>query len=1194
MVYPTIPIESSSRSQLEIPPVHQISSPSQLHQQQQHILYPTFGTIPSVYSQGNIPFQNQCNQFDPRHHQATNIALRTTQELRAMQKNTKWQTKVRAPKVKEFLGIQNNIQQQYVQSPMMLYDSSHLTPSQSSLSPVYLSQSAYSQAPYLTEPFTQFTPTHQYYKPPEFQTFCLIPERQNSIGQYNQPIHQQSYYNVKSKFQLSTSTVCPTNNIDNEKYLPLSSSSSSSLINDNSKKIIQQNNHINYDIDKKNNNDKKCNNIKNLIDDESSNFNFTIEAEKMVSELCNTYDYDDKIQAKSLNIKQEIKNDNFYNEIPENKQDDIDNTKYSDLIKKLMYWACNEADMILKNSNLITTKETSLLNLLSATKIALEKSSTCLPLYSGDKIFYQDLINSLMRICNGWLLLDHYLNRQNLINEKYDKDMIDSFKLWETSSHNLIINLVKTFIKINKNCHDKIDDNCTISSSIPGDVSLYLNNGIFGNFTIGKTAQLSYQQIIKNPSRNIIYPSMQNYEQKYHWPPIVRDNKLKSKWTVTDSNTTNKINDSYSLKNILNNDIINQRQHNIIIPQVIESTTTTSSSSIDNSIPIFNNLNIDEKSGINVANRMTLLSKIENKKKDDTMEGETINLSALFASMRNNKNLETNTLYNNSWWQTNTNITTTKLHHHHHQNVEFKMDANKQIRTLKNMRTIQSAPWTANYIFNDGNSKNNDNDNLQIYMKPGSYNVPKKNYHLNNSKNDLSKNIYLPVDQSIQLKSNDEISCLPTVKTSQSLNNLSEKINVSFTAGSSLTNPNDIAWKAACASAEYILGSLSVNETTTNTKKIDDKTTDNDGKIDNYFTSQWQYKNFNKTDGEVSSYEASDDDSDDFELSNNKNSNDDTQKSHFKTDSWLIKTLNASTIINNNNINDKIVDDVDKKINDDKAISSDKTFDNNGKVTYSETVRKIPSNTKLSAAKKISTECIDESYQSMSSFTSLDDSKIVKINESSTPKIINDKACKVKKNNKNYQNCDKGWSVWYTSKKKQNTLTIEGFVIEKLTNIHKTLWKLDSSKIFKYPSSNLKLTNGYSKIDHYRKIIKNPIFLDTIGYKLKNNVYRKMEHVIKDFRKVVNNSKIYYKNNKDVIEKIESMSRKLEELINQHFSDTNRVSNNNEEINKSSSKQLTNCVNNNPTIVDEKKILTSNNRPSKSINCSKSQLTNVT
>lgn len=49
------------------------------------------------------------------------------------------------------------------------------------------------------------------------------------------------------------------------------------------------------------------------------------------------------------------------------------------------------------------------------------------------------------------------------------------------------------------------------------------------------------------------------------------------------------------------------------------------------------------------------------------------------------------------------------------------------------------------------------------------------------------------------------------------------------------------------------------------------------------------------------------------------------------------------------------------------------------------------------------------------------------------------------------------------------------------------------------------------QIDNYSKIVKTPIFLETIDQKLKNRVYLKVEHAIKDFRRIAHNSRHYYK-----------------------------------------------------------------------------------
>lgn len=39
------------------------------------------------------------------------------------------------------------------------------------------------------------------------------------------------------------------------------------------------------------------------------------------------------------------------------------------------------------------------------------------------------------------------------------------------------------------------------------------------------------------------------------------------------------------------------------------------------------------------------------------------------------------------------------------------------------------------------------------------------------------------------------------------------------------------------------------------------------------------------------------------------------------------------------------------------------------------------------------------------------------------------------------------------------------------------------------------------------KVVKSPMFLEIVEYKLKNRIYHKVEHAVKDFRRVINNAR---------------------------------------------------------------------------------------
>lgn len=47
------------------------------------------------------------------------------------------------------------------------------------------------------------------------------------------------------------------------------------------------------------------------------------------------------------------------------------------------------------------------------------------------------------------------------------------------------------------------------------------------------------------------------------------------------------------------------------------------------------------------------------------------------------------------------------------------------------------------------------------------------------------------------------------------------------------------------------------------------------------------------------------------------------------------------------------------------------------------------------------------------------------------------------------------------------------------------------------------------QIEDYCKVVKSPIFLEIIDYKLKNRAYHKVEHAVKDFRRIIHNARLY-------------------------------------------------------------------------------------
>ena len=125
---------------------------------------------------------------------------------------------------------------------------------------------------------------------------------------------------------------------------------------------------------------------------------------------------------------------------------------------------------------------------------------------------------------------------------------------------------------------------------------------------------------------------------------------------------------------------------------------------------------------------------------------------------------------------------------------------------------------------------------------------------------------------------------------------------------------------------------------------------------------------------------------------------------------------------------------------------------------------------------------------------------------------------------------DRGWTVWYSSRRKQS---LSPLIFNKLETIHRTIWQMDEAKIIKYTlsydnkdqSSSALIVSFrekkaiyiyifdeiiffYFQMEDYCKIVKSPMFLELIEYKLKNRIYHKVEHAVQDFRRIINNAKL--------------------------------------------------------------------------------------
>ncbi|XP_031830571.2 uncharacterized protein LOC116426152 [Nomia melanderi] len=301
-------------------------------------------------------------------------------------------------------------------------------------------------------------------------------------------------------------------------------------------------------------------------DESSASFDFTIEAEKMVSALCNTSSNDlGKEESKSNKSNSTplfsgagdtISNKNaWFADFCGNYgtgtsvaiQTDgpcVDGVQYPELLRKVVYWGCSEAETILSTSCKTNPKSGWLKNLSAATKTAVTKSSTCFPVFAGNHIFVGDLINALLRISNGWLILDNYLNKQHYpsLDEKYDKELIKSFQLWEKHTHELLNQIVQSFLKLGKhNDTSNVDRKPKLFGTFfPGDVSVYTNCDLFDpSLNMDALRQESGKRNGQENPLNVAQSSvgsLRNLDAYKHEKQLPqKESKLRSKWTVIET-----------------------------------------------------------------------------------------------------------------------------------------------------------------------------------------------------------------------------------------------------------------------------------------------------------------------------------------------------------------------------------------------------------------------------------------------------------------------------------------------------------------------------------------------------------------------------------------------------------------------------------------------------------------------------------
>ncbi|XP_067205989.1 uncharacterized protein [Linepithema humile] len=323
-------------------------------------------------------------------------------------------------------------------------------------------------------------------------------------------------------------------------------------------------------------------------DESSTSFDFTIEAEKMVSALCNTTSSNDlgKEESKAGNKADSAPlfsgaGDNVSNKTSwftdfcseyengtsigvQTDSSCVDRSQYPELIRKTAYWGCTEAETVLaSDASQLDSRRSWLTCLSAATRMAITKSTTCIPVFAGDRVFTSDLINALLRISNGWLSLDNYLNKQHLSNllDRLDPELITCFHTWEENTYELLRQIVRTFQKFGENneaTNQRRNATCG-SSSFPGDVSLYTNYDLFTQLPSSSfsqrnaTGKLSPQENSHNSTsaplstsnpRNVSYNSQQEQQAANQ-----KESKLRSRWTITE-NLSSAINTAKSVPNV--------------------------------------------------------------------------------------------------------------------------------------------------------------------------------------------------------------------------------------------------------------------------------------------------------------------------------------------------------------------------------------------------------------------------------------------------------------------------------------------------------------------------------------------------------------------------------------------------------------------------------------------------------------------
>lgn len=938
---------------------------------------------------------------------------------------------------------------------MFIDQSASAVPAGPSSSSFVLASSTYTHRPYATDHHgSSVILPQQYVKPPEVQAFCLVQERQNP----QQQLHS-SYYNISaSSLQAINAnptfpTVSPYNvptyanpqmantipivqqtqlvhnshhgyayalphrekqasNVDPSAFMKMKvdgSEAKEPLARGNCFDQIASTGSIaKVSVNVKNMDDNvEEKSMEECLSDESSgSFDFTIEAEKMVSALCKTtsfndltkeagcdkadtaicYGSGDTLSKKNWTAESENGKCGLF-KFAATQTQSVGKRNCPEMIRKTTLLGCNEAESILSSVKYNVCKRSNwLLSLVAATKTAVTKSSTCFPVFAGDRFFVCDLVNSMIRISNGWLLLDNYLNKQHFpsLSGKYNDNLNSCFENWENATSELLDQLVQTFVNLEKANNSQQSDGSPESkrelsnSSIPGDVSLYTNQDLFN--ASPSSQPRTNPCVVSHLSIDDNQPSQTSNSYCCVNPNLSgKKSKLRNRWTITDSSsrvneeqcnvdTSYLYNDSAYLAEAnkswskSNNSSgskaksLNSEYFVHMKNKAMESSTSSfkrwlpsqkaqdptfqgksccsaTGNYCENRIacetgywhaPDFANSSgstVDSRKTAEHSdiprNKITLLSQIEPNVSSIVKESEgmTANLSAWFASLKS-----LNNTMNSSINEAESAVRSDKKSHSNPTSSEmqrqmYQIDPNRQFMPIQ---SAQSSPWSASKLgsnrsaFRAVNDEYDSSEDIRIYMKPGSYNVPKKRHQkksqkrldnssgskkggnsrsssLNNSQ--LEKSFFSSSLKSLEEAMDQANELNSSVST---INDQQKSFNQSPSCENKVDNSEmkEDTWKAACASAEMLLEALSVKEAN------NDKQCDSD--LSQSVQDTFKLKKGEEED-DMSNYEASEDDSDttykvfsvnpcDTQQSDRK-----SVKSNVKTDSWLIKTLsNAS------------------------------------------------------------------------------------------------------------------------------------------------------------------------------------------------------------------------------------------------------------------------------------------------------------